>query len=140
MNVILNVYVWWSINILMLIKTDVYINQHTIINEGHCYLDSLYCSWIANSCVVAKVRNRILTAVMWSSGDSIQYAVCYMAAWMFTALWALLFSRHNTVDNIQYAVCYMAAWMFTVLWAWLFSRHNTVDRIQYAVLHGSMNV
>ena len=47
---------------------------------------------------VAKVRNRTLTAAMWSSGDSIQYAVCYMAIWMFTVLWAWLFSRHNTVD------------------------------------------
>ena len=41
---------------------------------------------------------------MLSSGDCIQYAVCYMAVWVFTALWAWLFSRHNTVDAAVYYV------------------------------------
>ena len=38
------------INILMLIKTDVYIHQHTVIREGKCHLNSVFHSWIANSC------------------------------------------------------------------------------------------
>ena len=79
----------------------------------HCVRTCSEQSWwctaserVANSCDggtalsehVAKVMNRTLTAVMWSSVDSIQWAVCYLAARMFTALWAWLFSRRNTVD------------------------------------------
>jgi len=71
-----------------------------------CGGDTALSEHVANSCDgdtalsehLAKVINRTLTAVMWSSVDSIQYAVCYLAVWMFTALLAWLFSRHNTVD------------------------------------------
>jgi len=71
-----------------------------------CDGDTALSEHVVNSCDgdtalsehVVKVINRILTAVMWSSVDSIQYAVCYMAVWMFTALSACLFSRRNTVD------------------------------------------
>jgi hypothetical protein len=34
----------------MLIKTDVFIYQNKVINEGKHHPHSLYCSWIANSC------------------------------------------------------------------------------------------
>jgi hypothetical protein len=55
----------------------VFIYQNKIINGGKYHINSLYHSWIANSCDgdtalsehVAKVRNRTLTAVMCSSGD-----------------------------------------------------------------------
>jgi len=55
----------------------VFIYQNKIIKVGKCHLNSLYCSWIANSCDgdtalsehVAKLRNRTLTGVMCSSGD-----------------------------------------------------------------------
>jgi hypothetical protein len=92
----------------MLIKTDVFVYQNKVIKCGKTstyqsvsQLDSeqlwwWYCTVWEH---VAKVRNRTLTAVMCSSGDdSIQYAVCYMATWLFTVLWAWLYSRCNTVD------------------------------------------
>ena len=55
-----------------MLKTDVFIYQTKAINEGKCQLNSLYQSWIANSCDgdtallerVAKFRNSTLTAVM----------------------------------------------------------------------------
>jgi len=34
----------------MLIKTDVFIYQNKVINEGKHHLNSLYHSWIADSC------------------------------------------------------------------------------------------
>ena len=54
-----------------------FVYGNKIINEGKCHLNSLYHSWIVNSCDgdtalsehVAKLRNRTLTAVMCSSGD-----------------------------------------------------------------------
>jgi len=55
----------------------VFIYQNKIIKGVKRHLNSLYHSWITNSCDgdtalsehVAKVRNRTLTAVMCSSGD-----------------------------------------------------------------------
>ena len=54
---------------------------------NHCDGDTALSQHVANSCDgdtalsqrVAKVRNRTLTAVMCSSIDSIQYAVCCMS-------------------------------------------------------------
>jgi len=34
----------------MLVNADVFIYQNKVINEGKCHLNSLWNSWIANSC------------------------------------------------------------------------------------------
>jgi hypothetical protein len=44
------VYMSLNINIILLISADMFIYQNKIINEAKRHLNSLYCSWIANSC------------------------------------------------------------------------------------------
>jgi len=81
MNVFVNGYVWWSVNILMLIWAYVFIYQNDFINEEKCHLSSLYQFdrkqlwwWYCTvSEYVSKFRNRTLIAVMCTCD---RYAVC----------------------------------------------------------------